>query len=99
MLCLKCGEYDKTHPVPLARTGEVYTTVTVHTPIPGVAGPYALAIVALDAGPVRVLAQVTDVPAPASRIGDRGSLVLRRVAVREGVSDYGFAFQPVETVA
>ena len=62
-------------------------------PIPGIAGPYSLAIVALDESPVRVLAQVADVGAREPAIGERGRLVLRRVAVREGVPDYGYAFQ------
>jgi uncharacterized OB-fold protein len=29
-------------------------------------------------------------------IGDRGRMVLRRVAVRSGVPDYGYAFEPEE---
>ena len=62
-------------------------------PIPGVAGPYDLAIVALDDSPVRVLAQVADVGRRETGIGERGRLVLRRVAVREGVPDYGYAFR------
>lgn len=92
-LCLSCGEYDLTEPLDLPRRGEVYTTVTIHAPIPGIAGPYALAIISLDDSTVRVLAQVTDVEATDCRIGDRGRLVLRRVALREGVVDYGYAFQ------
>jgi uncharacterized OB-fold protein len=97
-ICLHCGEYDRTVPVPvpLPRTGEVYTVASVNVPVPGVPGPYALAIVALDGVPVRVLAKVTDAPATATEIGDRGRLVLRRIAVREGVPDYGYAFQPQE---
>ncbi|WP_214109379.1 Zn-ribbon domain-containing OB-fold protein [Acrocarpospora catenulata] len=92
-MCLRCDRYRETTPVALPRTGEVYTCVTVHVPIPGIPGPYALAIVSLDGSPVRVLAQVADTPATATRIGDRGRLVLRRVALREGVPDYGYAFQ------
>jgi uncharacterized OB-fold protein len=93
-VCLRCGEYDRTTPVELPRTGEVYSIVTVHVPVPAMPGPYALAIVALDDVPVRVLAKVTDAPATAVAIGDRGRMVLRRVAVREGFPDYGYAFQP-----
>lgn len=92
-VCLNCGRYDDTRPTPLRRTGEVYTCVKVHVPIPGVAGPYDLAIVALDDSPVRVLAQVADVGRRETGIGERGRLVLRRVAVREGVPDYGYAFR------
>jgi len=92
-LCLECGRSDDTTPIPLPRTGEIYTSVKVHVPIPGIAGPYSLAIVALDESPVRVLAQVADVGAREPAIGERGRLVLRRVAIREGVPDYGYAFQ------
>ena len=93
-VCLSCGAFADTKPRPLAHTGEVYTVVPIHVPIPGIPGPYALAIVAIDDSPVRLLAQVADVAATDVAIGDHGSLVLRRLAVREGVIDYGYAFQP-----
>jgi uncharacterized OB-fold protein len=92
-VCLKCGRVEETKPVGLPRTGVIYTVVPVHAPIPGIPGPYALAIVQLDESPVRVLAPVTDAAATAARIGDPGRLVLRRLSVREGVPDYGYAFQ------
>ncbi len=92
-VCLNCGRIEETEPTQLPRTGDIYTVVPVHAPIPGIPGPYALAIVQLDDSPVRVLAPVTDAVATAARIGDRGRLVLRRLAVREGVPDYGYAFQ------
>jgi uncharacterized protein len=95
-LCLDCGRMDATEPVPLPRRGEVYSTVTVRTPVPGIAGPYSLAIVALDGVDVRFLVHVTGAPPGSVRIGDPGELVLRRIAVREGVPDYGHAFQPDE---
>lgn len=93
LVCLTCDRYDATHPVDLPRTGEVYTAVTVHTPVPGVPGPYAIAIISLDDSPVRVLAQVADAGAPGTTIGAKGRLVLRLVATREGVPDYGYSFQ------
>ena len=77
----------------MRRTGEIYTCVKVHVPIPGIAGPYGLAIVTLDDSPVRVLAPVADIGSREARIGERGRLVLRRLAVREGVPDYGYSFQ------
>jgi uncharacterized OB-fold protein len=92
-VCLKCGRVGETQPRRLPRGGVIYTVVPVHVPIPGIPGPYALAIVQLDESPVRVLAPVTDASATAARIGDRGRLVLRRLSVREGVPDYGYAFQ------
>ena len=56
--------------------------------------PYSIAIVDLDGVDLRVMAPITDVPAGSAAIGDRGSLVLRRMALRRGVPDYGYAFQP-----
>jgi len=78
----------------LPRSGEIYSTVTVYAPVPGVPTPRALAIVSLLPTTVRVLAVVTDATPDAARIGGRGELVLRLVAIREGVPDYGYAFRP-----
>jgi uncharacterized OB-fold protein len=80
--------------VPLPRTGTVYTGVTVRIPVPGLPTPYSLVIVELDDAGVRVLARVTGAEAGTVGIGDRGRMVLRRVAVRSGVPDYGYAFRP-----
>lgn len=80
--------------VELPRTGTVYTEVTVHVPVPGLKTPYTLVIVELDDVGVRALVRVTGVEAGSVDIGDRGRLVLRRVAVRSGVPDYGYAFEP-----
>ncbi|WNG85990.1 OB-fold domain-containing protein [Mycobacterium sp. ITM-2016-00317] len=80
--------------VPLPRTGTVYTETTVHIPVPGLRTPYSLAIVALDGVGVRALVKVTGVAPGSVAIGDRGRLVLRRVAMRSGVPDYGYAFEP-----
>ena len=93
-VCLACGTYDRTTPFALPRTGEVYTVVDIHVSVPGVPGPYALAIVQLDGVPIRVLAQVADSIHGSCHIGDRGRLELRVVAEREGVSDYGYALVP-----
>jgi uncharacterized OB-fold protein len=95
--CLNCGRQGATEPIELPRSGSVYTVVTVHTPVPGLATPYALAVISLHQSPVRVLAKVTDVRPTDCSIGMHGRLVLRRTAIREGVPDYGFAFQPDET--
>ncbi|CAN5450137.1 hypothetical protein BH11ACT7_BH11ACT7_09250 [soil metagenome] len=80
--------------VALPRTGTVYTAVSVHLPVPGLRTPYALVIVELDEVDVRALVKMTGAPPDSVAIGDRGRLVLRRVAVRSGVPDYGYAFQP-----
>jgi uncharacterized OB-fold protein len=85
--------------VPLPRTGTVYTGVTVRIPVPGLPTPYSLVIVELDDVGVRVLARVTGTEPGTVAIGDRGRMVLRRVAVRSGVPDYGYAFYPEEGAA
>lgn len=80
--------------VPLPRTGTVYTTTTVRIPVPGLKTPYSLVLVELDEVGVRTLARVTGADPGTVAIGDRGRMVLRRVALRSGVPDYGYAFEP-----
>jgi uncharacterized OB-fold protein len=93
-VCLGCGTHDSTRPFALPRRGEVYSAVTVHVPVPGVPTPRGLAVVALAPTQVRVLAHVTDTLPDGCAIGALGDLVLRLVAVRQGVPDYGYAFRP-----
>ena len=71
-----------------------------HDPHPGPrsAEPYSLAVVQLDDSPVRVLLKVTGVPAGETTIGQAGSVVLRKIATRSGIPDYGYAFWPGRTV-
>jgi uncharacterized OB-fold protein len=79
---------------PLPRTGTVYTHTTVRIPVPDLPSPYSLAVVQLDDSPVRVLLKVTGVPAGEATIGQGGSVVLRKIATRAGIPDYGYAFWP-----
>ncbi len=79
---------------PLPRTGTVYTQTTVRIPVPDLPSPYSLAVVQLDGSPVRVLLKVTGVPAGEATIGQTGSIVLRKIATRAGIPDYGYAFWP-----
>ena len=76
------------------RTGTVYTETTVHMPVPGLRTPYSLVIVELDGVDVRALVKVTGAEPGTVNIGARGRLALRRVAVRSGVPDYGYMFEP-----
>jgi uncharacterized OB-fold protein len=85
--------------IPLPRTGTVYTETTVHMPVPGLRTPYSLVIVELDGVDVRALVKVTGAEAGSVDIGARGRLALRRVAVRSGVPDYGYMFEPERVVA
>ncbi|HEX5256243.1 MAG TPA: OB-fold domain-containing protein [Mycobacterium sp.] len=82
----------------LPRTGTVYTHTTVRIPVPDLPSPYSLAVVQLDDSPVRVLLKVTGVPAGEATIGQSGSVVLRRIATRTGIPDYGYAFWPGRTL-
>ncbi|MFG3022410.1 OB-fold domain-containing protein [Streptomyces sp. NPDC048254] len=92
--CRECGAESRWESVPLPRRAEVYTAVTVRTPVPGLPTPYSLAVVQLDGSDVRVLAKTTAAEAGSVSIGDTGRMTLRRVAVRAGVPDYGYAFWP-----
>jgi uncharacterized protein len=79
----------------LPRTGSIYTVTTIHVPVPGKSTPYQLVIVELDGG-VRSLVATTGTSRDGAKIGDRGEVVLRRVEIRSGVPDYGYAFRPDE---
>ncbi|WP_433955150.1 zinc ribbon domain-containing protein [Janibacter indicus] len=92
--CTHCGSEEGWSLAPLPRSGEVYTKVDIHVPVPGRATPYSLAIVQLDNIEVRTLVTVTGAPSGALEIGDRGRLVLRRIDTRSGVPDYGHALRP-----
>jgi uncharacterized OB-fold protein len=92
--CRECGAEQQWSTVPLPRRGHVYTAVTVHVPVPGMATPYSLAVVQLDGLDVRVLVRTTASEPGSVSIGDTGRLALRRVAVRSGIPDYGYAFWP-----
>jgi uncharacterized OB-fold protein len=94
--CLGCGSEAPTELVDLPRDATVYTVTTVHVPVPSLVTPYSLAIVELGGSGVRLLAHVTGAPPGSVAIGDAGDMVLRRVAVRSGVPDYGYAFLPHE---
>ena len=83
---------------PLPRTGTVYTHTTVRIPVPDLPSPYSLAVVQLDDSPVRVLLKVTGVPAGEAAIGQPGAVVLRKIATRAGIPDYGYAFWPGRTL-
>jgi uncharacterized OB-fold protein len=79
---------------PLPRDGVVYTAISVHVPVPGLRSPYDLAIVELGDTGVRLLTPVTGADPGTTQIGDRGALVLRRLTMRNGIADYGYAFEP-----
>ncbi len=92
--CLECGSETETDPVPLPRRATVYTITTIHVPVPGLTSPYSLGVVEMNGVGVRALVQITGSPPGSTSIGDVGELVFRRVALRSGIPDYGYAFLP-----
>ena len=94
--CLTCGSEAETAPVALPRQAVIYTLATIHVPVPGLSTPYTVVLAELGDSAVRLLVRLTGAEAGSVGIGDRGRLVLRRVAVRTGVPDYGYAFYPDE---
>jgi uncharacterized OB-fold protein len=92
--CLECGSEQPGPLVDLPRDAVVYSVVTVHVPVPGLATPYSLVLAELGDTAVRVLVGLTGAPPGTVAIDDRGRLVFRRVALRSGVPDYGYAFLP-----
>ena len=92
--CFECGEEGTSVLVPLPRTASIYTQTTIRVPVPGLATPYSLCVAEMDGVGVRSLVTVTDAPAASAAIGESGRMVLRRVATRAGVPDYGYAFSP-----
>ena len=95
--CTECGDETGQVLQALPREGTVYTVVTVRVPVPGLASPYDLVIAELGDTGVRLLAPVTDADAGTVPIDAEGTLVLRRIAVRAGIPDYGYAFLPAAT--
>ncbi len=93
--CLTCGSEAPTEMVALPRDAEIYTLATIHVPVPGLSTPYTIVLVELGESGVRLLVRLTGAAPGSVAIGDRGSLVFRRVAERTGVPDYGYAFLPV----
>jgi uncharacterized OB-fold protein len=97
--CLECGSEQPTESVPLPRVAEIYTLATVRVPVPGLISPYTLTLVELGDTGVRLLVKLTGAEPGSVRIGDRGRLVFRLVAMRSGVPDYGYGFLPDEASA
>ena len=99
--CTECGDESGQVLQSLPRDAVVYTAVTIRVPVPGLLTPYDLVIAELGDTKVRLLAPVTGTSAGSVAIDDAGELVLRRIAIRAGIPDYGYAFLPAasETAA
>jgi len=93
--CIDCGSEAPADLAPLPRDATIYSLATIHVPVPGLVSPYTIVIAELGDTGVRTIAKLTGAPPGSVAIGDRGTLVLRLVAVRQGVPDYGYGFLPV----
>jgi uncharacterized OB-fold protein len=92
--CISCGSEQPGVAEPLPRDATVHSTTTVHVPVPGLCSPYTLVLVELGDSGVRFLTRLTGAPPGRVAIGNSGRMVFRRLAVRSGVPDYGYAFRP-----
>jgi len=92
--CLECGSEAAGEQVALPRDAAIYSLATIHVPVPGIATPYTVVIAELGGSGVRLVGRLTGAPPGSVAIGDEGRMVLRRVAVRNGVPDYGYGFLP-----
>lgn len=97
--CLACGSEEPTELVALPRDAEIYSLATVRVPVPGLVTPYTLVLAELGDTGVRTIVKLTGAPPGSVAIGDRGTLVFRLVAMRQGVPDYGYAFLPASPAA
>ena len=71
--CPACRTTGRSVPEPLPRACSVYTTSTIHTPVPGIPGPYSLAMVALDGVEARLLVHITGAPPGSVRSATRAA--------------------------
>jgi len=97
--CLECGSENGVDLVPLPREATIYSLATIRVPVPGLVSPYTIVIAELGDTGVRTIAKLTGAPPGSVAIGDRGMLVLRLVAVRQGVPDYGYGFLPARPLS
>jgi hypothetical protein len=80
--------------VTLPRGGAACTAISVQLPTPELGGPNAAAILESDDVHVRIQAKVTGAESVSVGTEIATIPVLRRVAMRSGVPDYGYAFKP-----
>jgi uncharacterized OB-fold protein len=91
-LCGNCGSSDVGSIVPLGHDAEVYTMTKICVDVPGKQSPYVVAVVDTGSG-VKELVSVTELTGRPMAIGSQGTLVLRVIAEREGIPDYGYSFR------
>lgn len=96
--CIECGDERPVDLVPLPRDATIYTLATIHVPVPRLVSPYTIVIAELGDTGVRTIVRLTGAPPGSVAIGDRGTLVMRLVAVRQGVPDYGYGFLPARPI-
>jgi uncharacterized OB-fold protein len=93
--CRACGR-SALVPFRFSGRGEVFSYAEVAQAPAGFEGPYLVALVRLEEGPL-VTAQLTDVEGPDVRIGLPVEMVTRRLQEKgpEGFLVYGYKFRPL----
>lgn len=92
LLCGNCGDSAGGSIVSLGYDAEIYTMTKICVDVPGKESPYVVAVVDTGSG-VKELVSVTELSGQPISIGSRGTLVLRVIAEREGIPDYGYSFR------
>ncbi|HEX6738700.1 MAG TPA: Zn-ribbon domain-containing OB-fold protein [Vicinamibacteria bacterium] len=92
--CRACGQ-AALEPHGFSGRGEVFSHAEVGQPPAGFEGPYLVALVRLEEGPL-VTAQLTDVEAADVHVGLPVEMVTRRLQEKgpEGLIVYGYKFRP-----
>ena len=92
LLCGNCGDSAGGSIVALGNNAEIYTMTRICVDVPGKESPYVVAVVDTGSG-IKELVSVTELSGQPISIGSRGTLVLRVIAEREGIPDYGYSFR------
>jgi len=91
-LCSNCGGLDQSSFYKLGFSAKIHTLTKIFVDVPGKITPYVIAVVELN-DDVRALVGVTDYFGQDVKIGMKGELVLRVIAEREGIPDYGYSLK------
>lgn len=93
-LCPDCNKEAK-KPYKFSGKGEVYSFTTVYDAPKGFMGPYVVALIKLEEGPM-ITAQITDADAKDIEVGMPVEMVTRKISEDgpRGIIHYGYKFRP-----
>ncbi len=96
-ICPNCNQEAST-PYQFSGKGEVYSYTTVYEAPEGFFGPYTVAIIRLQEGPL-VTAMLTDINNGKVEIGTQVEMVTRKLSEdgNKGMIVYGYKFRPTLT--